>query len=243
MQLIGHRGAAIQAPENSLAGLHYVASHNIKQVECDISVASDGVAVVFHDEYLTRMTGDPRAILATSSSELESLRLWFKGAPSTERIPTAVQWFNEVARLELYLHCEIKVHDAEVGRVVDACLQAFHASELTLAQVRFSSFSVAAIERVRVQMPESSLGLACHGLIEIEHLDWDQLGIESVHLSVDGLSNAALQRITQNQRAACVYTVNALAELEGIDTDLIDAVFTDDPVALMSELRSVKAVP
>ena len=243
MQLIGHRGAATQAPENSLAGLRYVASHTIKQVECDISVASDGVAVVFHDEYLTRMTGDTRAILATSSSDLEPLRLRFHGARSSEQIPTALQWFNEVARLGLFLHCEIKVHDAEVARVVDACLHAFQTSDLGLSQVRFSSFSVAAIERVKAQLPDSSVGLACHTLVEIEHLNWDQLGIESVHLSVDGVSNDALKRIAERKRHACVYTVNALKALEGIETDLIAAVFTDDPVALMADIRSGRAVP
>jgi glycerophosphoryl diester phosphodiesterase len=243
MHVIGHRGAAMHAPENSLAGLRYVATHHIKQVECDISVASDGVAVVFHDEYLARLTGDPRAILATSASDLESLRLWFNESPTHETIPTARQWFDECARLGLFLHCEIKVHDAEVTRVVDACLDAFQASNLSLSQIRFSSFSVAAIERVRAQLPESSVGLACHTLIEIEHLNWDDLGLESIHLAVDEASNSALQSIADRQRQACLYTVNTEHALCGLKPHLIHAVFSDDPVQFAAAVKTAPAGP
>jgi len=60
MECIAHRGSALRVPENSLAGIKYTAMMDIKQIECDISVASDDIAVIFHDESLRRMTGDPR---------------------------------------------------------------------------------------------------------------------------------------------------------------------------------------
>ncbi|MDC0882746.1 glycerophosphodiester phosphodiesterase family protein [Litorivicinus sp.] len=75
MECIAHRGSALRVPENSLAGIKYTAMMDIKQIECDISVASDDIAVIFHDESLRRMTGDPRSALSVSSEELVTIPL------------------------------------------------------------------------------------------------------------------------------------------------------------------------
>ena len=47
MNRIAHRGSANQIPQNSMAGIRDMAAQQIKQIEYDISVASDGVAVMF----------------------------------------------------------------------------------------------------------------------------------------------------------------------------------------------------
>jgi len=47
MNCIAHRGSANRVPENSMVGIRDTAAKRIKQIECDISVASDRVAVIF----------------------------------------------------------------------------------------------------------------------------------------------------------------------------------------------------
>ena len=89
MEFIAHRGSADRVPENSFAGIHYTASHQIKQIECDVSVASDGTAVIFHDKCLRRMTGDPRSVSSLTGHELTQIPLVSYRTGATEYIPVS----------------------------------------------------------------------------------------------------------------------------------------------------------
>ena len=87
MNCIAHRGSANRVPENSMVGIRDTAAQRTKQIECDISVASDRVAVIFHDESLGRMTGDPQSVLSLKSSELIQIPLMIYHICPTQYIP------------------------------------------------------------------------------------------------------------------------------------------------------------
>ena len=240
MDCIAHRGSANRVPENSIAGIHYTASQHIKQIECDISVASDGVAVIFHDEYLRRMTGDPRSVLALESAELTEIPMISHHIGPTQYIPLAEDWVREAARYDLFLHLEIKVHDNEVERVVTAALDAFDRSGLMPSQVRFSSFSLDAIQLIRTKRPEFELGLAAIRLSDVAIDTLDTLELTSVHLDIEYLDSESLELAVTRGFKVCVYTVNSADQLIALPVDLIDSVFTDDPLKLMNELKPLK---
>jgi glycerophosphoryl diester phosphodiesterase len=54
--VIGHRGAAAEAPENTLAAFQRAAALGVDGFELDLRVTADGVAVVIHDPTLERTT-------------------------------------------------------------------------------------------------------------------------------------------------------------------------------------------
>jgi glycerophosphoryl diester phosphodiesterase len=62
--VIGHRGAARLAPENTLAGLRMAAALGANCVEFDVRLTKDGVPVLFHDDTMDRTT-DGRGRLAS----------------------------------------------------------------------------------------------------------------------------------------------------------------------------------
>jgi len=240
MDCIAHRGSANRVPENSMAGIHYTASHNIKQIECDISVASDGVAVIFHDEYLRRMTGDPRSVLSLTSAELTKIPLISHHVGSTQYIPLADTWMREAANHDLFLHLEIKVHDQEVERVVEAALAAFDCSELMPAQIRVSSFSLDAIQLIRERRPELDVGVAAVRLTDISLDTLQSFDVVSVHLDIDYLDPQSIKLAIDRGFKVCVYTVNSAQQLASMPIELIDSVFTDDPLLLNQELKTLK---
>lgn len=240
MDCIAHRGAANRVPENSIAGVHYVATHGIKQIECDISVASDDVAVIFHDESLRRMTGDPRSLLAIPSQQLTQIPLISHHICPTQYIPTARQWMDEVAKVDLFAHLEIKVHDQEVERAVDATLTAFSESDLTLEQVRFSSFSIDAMQLVRERQPNVEMGLAATRWSDISNYSLESLGLTSIHLDIECLQNDDVHAIVERGFAVAAYTVNQVSDYRDLPISSIKAAFTDDPVALMAQLNTLK---
>lgn len=54
--IIGHRGVAALAPENTLSGINAAADLGIKWVELDVQLTRDNVPVLFHDESVNRCT-------------------------------------------------------------------------------------------------------------------------------------------------------------------------------------------
>lgn len=229
MHLIAHRGCALKVPENSLAGIRYTASRSIEHIECDISVAADEIAVVFHDDSLARMVRDPRSVLACESVELCQMPLWFKGEATEERIPRADAFLALAHQLGLFVHLELKVHDQEVERVVAAAFASIAASHIPMSRLRISSFSIDALRQCHARVPSAQLGVACHHPIEVAYLDFAALSIVSVHANAQAVCSADLRPIKARGLEVNLYTVNQPVTLEKLDLSLVDGVFTDDP--------------
>ena len=73
--VVGHRGVPRLHQENTLAGFRRAVELGIPAIELDVRLTRDGVAVVFHDPDLYRLTGNPRAVSDLTWDELSKLRL------------------------------------------------------------------------------------------------------------------------------------------------------------------------
>ena len=83
MFIIGHRGAAGIATENTLESIEAAKKNKADAIEIDIRVTKDGKLVVFHDEGLLRMTGVPKQTDELVFRDLRKIKLI-----SGETIPT-----------------------------------------------------------------------------------------------------------------------------------------------------------
>jgi glycerophosphoryl diester phosphodiesterase len=78
-RVLAHRGlvtpdaAAHGVAENSFAAVAEAHAAGVVYVESDCHLTADGVVVLFHDEDLARVTGDPRLIADVPLRELETL--------------------------------------------------------------------------------------------------------------------------------------------------------------------------
>lgn len=78
-RVLAHRGLVTPADEadgiveNSFAAVAAAHSAGARYVESDCHLTADGVAVLFHDADLSRVTGDPRRIAQVTVRELEEL--------------------------------------------------------------------------------------------------------------------------------------------------------------------------
>ena len=73
MHVYGHRGAAGEAPENTLGGFRHALEHGVHHFELDIRLSADGVPLVIHDPDTLRTTGIDRAVRTSCFNELASL--------------------------------------------------------------------------------------------------------------------------------------------------------------------------
>ena len=92
--VLSHRGNMPGFVENTLGGFRAALAAGADVLESDVHVSRDGVPMLFHDETLERLTGDPRRIRDVSSHELKTLDLGAgEGVPTLEDVletfPTA----------------------------------------------------------------------------------------------------------------------------------------------------------
>lgn len=73
--VIGHRGAAARASENTLPSFQLALDQGADAFELDVHVSADGVPVVFHDATLERTTTLTGPVAARSAAELRAVNV------------------------------------------------------------------------------------------------------------------------------------------------------------------------
>ena len=91
VQILAHRGLVSEfVPENTIKAFADALHSGADVIETDVQCSSDGVAIVFHDEDLTRLAGIPKKVSEMSWKELSVLDIGFG-----KRIPTLKQALQE----------------------------------------------------------------------------------------------------------------------------------------------------
>ena len=69
-----HRGGAATGDENTAAAFQRAVDAGFRYLETDVHSSADGVAVLFHDATLERITGDPRSVESLRWDDLRTIR-------------------------------------------------------------------------------------------------------------------------------------------------------------------------
>ena len=104
--LIGHRGAAGLAPENTLKSFRKGLELGVDAVECDIHLSKDEQLVVIHDNTLDRTTNHKGWIKDHTLQQLKQL-----DAGEGEEIPTLSEVVELVLKYKKQLVVEVKGED------------------------------------------------------------------------------------------------------------------------------------
>ena len=103
MQLIGHRGARFEAPENTIPGFRYAIDLGLTAVEFDIRMTGDGHLVVIHDATVDRTTNGEGEVSSFTLDRIQALdaRSTFPEWPEPCVVPTFSQVLDAVEVLSL----------------------------------------------------------------------------------------------------------------------------------------------
>ena len=151
---IAHRGyhdLAARRPENALAAVDAAVDAGYG-IEIDLQPSADGVAMVFHDDDLGRLTDAAGRIDWRTADELSALRLH----GTDQRIPRLTEVLERVAgRVPLLI--EIKDQDGAMGPAVgtleEAALRDLDGYDGPLALMSFNPHSVSALGRLAPHLP------------------------------------------------------------------------------------------
>ncbi|MGB0670572.1 MAG: glycerophosphodiester phosphodiesterase [Rhodospirillales bacterium] len=238
--LIGHRGVAGLAPENTLAGFHRAGALGLGMVEFDVMLTRDNQPVVIHDETLERTTNGQGRVAEIYWAALEGLDAgsWFAPEFAGEGVPSLMQVAIVLSRLTVNANIEIKPsegRDADTGLGVAAAVQRCwpHVLEAPL----FSSFSFEALTAAQAVTPNGRFALL-YGRLPAE---WrgqaEEIGAEAIHLNADGLDEAEVAAVKAAGLDLRVYTVNDREEAQRMIALGVDQVFTDHPERLLGDIQ------
>lgn len=218
--LTGHRGAAALEAENTLPSFYKAVECGATAVELDVYPTRDGVAVVVHDEDLSRLTGVSALVTQLTYAEASRLRVLGRA-----RIPTLRE---ALAMAKGRLSVDIEVKKPGVEREVVEAVR-----ELGMVQdVLVTSFIPSTLEAVRKLDPSIEVGVL------LEEWDDEYLAIaESVGARVilphySAITGELLQKLRGRGLSAITWTVNDAELARKLLGMGVEGVITDNPCAL-----------
>src|SRR5215472_8991595 len=109
-RIIGHRGAALSAPENTLAGFCMAAALEVTWVEFDVRLTRDGRCILLHDETLERTTTGRGPAAALSFEEICRFDAggWFAPDFMGQPVPSLEETIELLGQLGLGAVVELK---------------------------------------------------------------------------------------------------------------------------------------
>ncbi|MCP4330492.1 MAG: glycerophosphodiester phosphodiesterase [Alphaproteobacteria bacterium] len=235
-RVIGHRGCAGTAPENTLAGLRRARDLGCTWVEFDARIAADGTAVLMHDATVDRTTDGKGAVADKTAADLARLDAgsWFGHGFAGESPPSLEAVLAHCMALGLGADIEVKADRRGPGRdrraAVAAVARAIAASGARdTMPILLSSFDVEVISWARRLLPQLPRMLAAgspggESLPTAQRLDCMAIACNAERARPDDVN-----RIRAAGLAVVTYTVNQAARATALYAIGVDAIVSDHP--------------
>lgn len=234
-KVIGHRGAAASAPENTLESIRRAHRLGARWVEFDAKLTGDDVPILMHDETLERTTNGRGRVARTPWREIAGLDAgrWFGPSFAGARVPRLEAALALLLELGLAANIEIKpcpgrerATAAAVARSVRRTWPAHRDPPL------LTSFSIASLETARDLAPELPRGLLAWGEPELWRRECGRLGCVTFHCSNRFLPD--FRAVRSAGLGLAIYTVNSREEARQLLSRGADCIITDRPDTVLA---------
>ncbi len=232
--IIGHRGAAGEALENTLESFLLAINQGADMIELDLQLTRDSQLVAFHDWGLERLAGERSVVEASSLSCLQqvAVRDTRSERPQRVQIPSLQEVLAELPGA-LPLNLELKRRTADPVQMATALAGSIRGR----SQILVSSFDWKLLEEVKQALPDCPLAPIGReeprALLEAA----DRLGAFSIHCSRRIADRDIIEAAVLQGRPLLVYTVTEAQEARRLFGWGVKGVFTDFPGRLRRGLQ------
>lgn len=251
-EIIAHRGASADAPENTLAAIQLAWHQGADAVEIDVQLTADGQLVAIHDETTLRTGGVDWAVKDHALAELKTLDVGSWKSPQFvgERIPTLAEVLDIVTagkRLFIELKCEA-VAIPELVCVLSAAKTT--REQAVLISLDFDTIVAAkralperlafwVTEQLPIGLNRGSLTPSTSELIErAQAVGLDGLDINDLIERPSG----DVANIRRSNLGTCIWTVNSITRAQWLRAEGMQSITTDVPAALLAGLGTQSGI-
>src|SRR6266496_5116494 len=249
MEIIAHRGASRDAPENTLAAIRLAWQQAADAVEVDVQLSRDGKLVVIHDDNTRRSGGFARKVSAQTLDELRKLDVgrWKGKRWAGEKIPTVAEVLETVPdgkRLFVELKCgsdgilEFKREAKAAGKRPESIV-AIGFSRETMRQLKadMPALEVCWISKLRRHWRTGRWLPAAGRLIAAAQ----EIGVDGLDLDARSPVNSALvEKLGAAGLKVYVWTVDSPAKAGKLVAAGVDGITTNRPGWLREKLESTR---
>lgn len=235
--VIGHRGAAARAPENTLAGFRVAKSLGCTWVEFDTRLTGDGALVVCHDDSLERTTGERGAISTLPLAKIRAVDAGrrFDARFAGERIPTLAEALLLCHELGLGANIEIKAEARQGPAAAGATAEILDRLADRLPPVLISSFLEDAVAEAEKQMPAIPRAMLFHKLPRNWAKIAEALACATINADQRQLTERLVAKIDAAGYPVLAYTVNDRARARQLFGWGVTSVFSDIPDIILAD--------
>ena len=241
LEIIGHRGYAAAAPENTLAALQAALAAGVRSIEFDLHVACCGTPVLFHDVNLGRTTNGVGAVRRHSLAQLQALDAgkWFSPEFAGEKIPSLAEALTALKGRVDRIYPEVK-RFGELGDL-DRMVQLVREAGMTDVTT-FISLDWNSLDRIRAQDPGLGIGFIVDKAAKcdaaLERSKADPMSILDLSHEVALEDRSIVERARQAGIDVAVWTVNDPGEATRLREAGVTRFTTDQVERLLDWLGS-----
>jgi glycerophosphoryl diester phosphodiesterase len=245
VEIIAHRGASCDAPENTLAAIHLAWEQKADAVEVDVQFSKDGKIVVIHDDNTRKTAGIKKLVCHQTLTELCALDVgrWKDPKWAGERIPTLDQVLAAVPEGKR-LFVEIKCGPECVGEFQASVRRSGRKAN----QIVVIGYDLSTMRLFKSKLPELEV---CW--IAVFKRNWKtgrwtpkvedfirqakEAGLDGLDFGVKGLTARSIQQVKAAGLKAYVWTVDSAAKGRELMKAGIDGTTTNRPGWLRARLE------
>jgi glycerophosphoryl diester phosphodiesterase len=221
MNIIAHRGASAERPENSMAAFERALEIGVDAIEADLLVTKDGRLVARHDD-LIQKNGNWYYINELTFDELQEIDIG-----NGERVPSLEKVFDR-----FYGRCPIMLDLKQFGMAER--LATFLKERKMEHGVHVTSFLHSEIAEIGGLYPGVERSIALAAMPITFDVFFQDTQTREVSLFRGYLNETIAQRLRNMGVRVRAYPVNLPREAAVFIQWGIDAIFTDDPAAMQS---------
>jgi glycerophosphoryl diester phosphodiesterase len=224
VEITAHRGAALYAPENTMASVEKALEAGADWVEIDVQETADGQVVVLHDSDLKKVAGLDLKIWDATWDDLQEIDIgsFFSPEFSGQRVPRLEDVLQAckgrsgvVIELKYYGH-QVRLEE-RVAEIVDGLGMA--------SDIKVMSLDFEGLQRMKTLRPDWTTGILTSVVVgDLTRMDVDFLAVNS--------GMAKRRFVNASHRAGkqvFTWTVNDALGMSAMMDLGVDSIITDDP--------------
>lgn len=248
-KLIGHRGLAGVAPENTMASFIAAREAGLRWVELDAKLCASGELVVLHDNKLDRTSNGRGLAKAMDLTALRRLDAgsWFEPRFAGERIPLLVEVLAYCAEHSIGVNIELKPNRGDYVATARVLAETLRAGDwLSRLPLLASSFSLQSLRAIQRYLPELPRGVLAERRWPTARIlaELDAVQAISFHYDLQLTTPALIDAVRASGRDVLIWTVNTQQQAETLWQAGVTAVFSDyalRPPSLLPQDRALMA--